>query len=57
MPVGPDRPEQWPSDPASAAARLRVLIVEIDDCGREDLDLLLTDLLRVAWPSFRAQDQ
>jgi hypothetical protein len=57
MPVGPDRPEQWPSDPASAVARLRVVILEIDHRERKDHDVLLTDLLRVAWPSFLAQDQ
>jgi hypothetical protein len=57
MPAGPDRPEPWPPDPASAAGRLMVLILEIDDRERKDHDVLLTDLLRVAWPTFEAQDQ
>jgi hypothetical protein len=57
MPAGPDRPEPWPTDPASAAARLMVVILEIDDREPKDHDVLLTDLLRVAWPTFRAQDQ
>jgi hypothetical protein len=49
--------QPWPSDPASAAARLKVVILEIDDRDPTDQDVLLVDLLRVAWPSFRAQDQ
>ena len=57
MPIEPDRPEQWPGDPAVAVARLMVVIFEIDDREHRDRDVLLTDLLRVAWPSFRAQDQ
>ena len=57
MPAGPDRPEPWPTDPASAAARLMVVIVEIDTRDLEDDDVLLADLLRVAWPTCWTQDQ
>ena len=57
MPVGPDRPDPWPTDPALAVARLMPVILEIDEREARDHDVLLTDLLRVAWPSFWAQDQ
>ena len=57
MPARPDRPEPWPTDPGSAAARLMVLIVEIDTRDLEDHDVLLADLLRVAWPTCWTQDQ
>ena len=57
MPVGPDRPEPWPTDPAAAAARLMLLVLDIEERTQEDHDVLLADLLRVAWPTSRGQDQ
>jgi hypothetical protein len=56
-PVGPDRPEPWPSDPAVAVARLAKLIREIDARDRMAQDILLEDLLRAAWPTGWTQDQ
>ena len=57
MPAGQDRPEPWPTDPGSAAARLMVVIVEIDTRDLDDHDVLLADLLKVAWPTCWTQDQ
>jgi hypothetical protein len=57
MPAGPDRPEPWPTDPASAVARLASVIREIDVREPSEHDVLLSDLLKVAWPSSWAQDQ
>jgi hypothetical protein len=57
MPAGPNRPEPWPTDPASAVARLATVIREIDERERNEDELLLADLLKLAWPSSQAQDQ
>jgi hypothetical protein len=57
MPAGPDRPEPWPTDPASAVGRLATVIREIDERERNEDELLLADLLKVAWPTSQAQDQ
>jgi hypothetical protein len=57
MPAGPGRPEPWPTDPASAVARLATVIREIDERERNEDELLLADLLKVAWPTSQAQDQ
>ena len=57
MPVGPDRPEPWPTDPASAIARLTKVVREIDEREPSEHEVLLSDLLKVAWPSSWAQDQ
>jgi hypothetical protein len=37
--------------------RLAILVYEIDQRCDEDLELLLSDLLCTAWPTFRAQRQ
>jgi hypothetical protein len=47
----------WPTDPASAAGVLAILICDIDICTYEDREDLLADLLSVAWPSHIAQSQ
>jgi hypothetical protein len=58
MAPGPNRrPDPWPRDPVHAAARLQLVIAEIDGRDMDDADDLLTHFLRTAWPSFWAQDQ
>ena len=46
-----------PTEPASAARVLAVLILEIDSGTYEDCEALLADLLSVAWPTHIGQRQ
>jgi hypothetical protein len=58
MSLGANRPpDPWPTDPVVAAARLQLVLSEIDGRDTGDADDLLTDFLRIAWPSYWAQDQ
>lgn len=47
----------WPTDPASAARLLAILICDIGLRTNEDREDLLADLLSVAWPTHIAQRQ
>jgi hypothetical protein len=47
----------WPTDPASAARMLTILILEIDMRTYEDRADLLADFLSVAWPTDTGQRQ
>jgi hypothetical protein len=47
----------WPTDPASAAKVLAILILEIDKRTYEDREDLLADLLSVAWHTHIGQRQ
>jgi hypothetical protein len=47
----------WPKDPYAAAALVALVILDIDDFKDADRDRLLSEFLRTAWPSHRAQCQ
>jgi hypothetical protein len=49
--------DSWPRDAATASARLRGVIRELDDASEEDSLELLSDLLCAAWGSVTAQNQ
>jgi hypothetical protein len=49
-------PYGWPLDAVSAAALVARVIHDIDRSSEHDRDVLLSDLLCVAWPSHCAQD-
>lgn len=57
MAADPDRPEPWPTDAAWATARLKLVILAIDERDHDDHEVLLGDLLRTSWPTVWTQDQ
>ncbi len=50
-------PEPWPPDRAATVERLMAVLHDIDASTDVDRRALLSDLLRVAWPTWWAQDQ
>jgi len=50
-------PQDWPSDPISAAALVMRVIDDVDESTEEERDALLSDLLCAAWGSICAQNQ
>ena len=53
----PKNPDQWPTNADAAAALVALVIADIQTLDDADRDLLLSDLLRTAWPSPRSQRQ
>jgi hypothetical protein len=51
------QPEPWPLEPVSAAALVVRLIDELDHRDAQAGAVMLSALLRAAWPSCWAQDQ
>jgi hypothetical protein len=49
--------ELWPKDPVAAAALVALVIHDIHELENGDDEVLLSDFLRTAWPSVRAQCQ
>jgi hypothetical protein len=47
----------WPTDPASAAKLLAILVCDIDLRTHEDSEDMLAEFLRAAWPTPRGQSQ
>jgi hypothetical protein len=47
----------WPTDPASAARLLAILVVDISSRTFEDSEDMLSDFLRAAWPTAQGQSQ
>lgn len=50
-------PEPWPPDRRTASERLSAMIHDIDGRDHTARQALLADFLRVAWPTWWAQDQ
>ena len=50
-------PEPWPPDREVTVERLMAVLRDIDASSDKDRQALLSDLLRVAWPTWWAQDQ
>jgi hypothetical protein len=50
-------PGPWPTDPASAARWLAIVVHDIDGRSYEGREVLLAGFLKAAWPSHTGQSQ
>jgi hypothetical protein len=50
-------PDPPPIDPSFDEERLAEVVDDIDARGKRECDVLLTDLLRVCWPTTAVQNQ
>jgi hypothetical protein len=50
-------PGSWPTDPASAARMLAILLLDIDKRTFEEREYLLANFLSIAWPTHIGQKQ
>jgi hypothetical protein len=49
--------DEWPTDPRAATALVALVVADMVERDYDDLNALMHDLMRTAWPSPRSQRQ